>query len=186
MSLSDLLVERKSAILEQWRGCLVESYPDKTSQFLKRQKNRFANPMGHAIFHGTQGVLDELLSENREEELRKSLDEIIRVRAIQEFSVSQALAFVFRLKEVVFKVLGDALDDAELLKEYVQFESEIDRLALLAFEIYSECRDQIGQIRVDEQKRHYHKLLERVNLIFEERHQKSKGDGSSDKEGGIL
>jgi hypothetical protein len=43
----------------------------------------------------------------------------------------------------------------------------IDAAALLAFDVYSQCRQQIYDIRVKEVRNEYGRLLERANLIKE-------------------
>ena len=46
-------------------------------------------------------------------------------------------------------------------------DNRIDEIALLAFDVYSACRQKISDIRVNEVKNQVGKLLERANLISE-------------------
>ena len=48
--------------------------------------------------------------------------------------------------------------------DLVDLESRIDRVALLAFEKYTECREKLHEIRNNEIKSRALKLLERVNV----------------------
>jgi hypothetical protein len=51
--------------------------------------------------------------------------------------------------------------------ELQAFENRIDDIALLAFDIYSQCRQKIYEIRVNEVKNQLGRLLKRANLTFE-------------------
>jgi hypothetical protein len=162
MSFDDLLDAKRSAILERWFNLILESYPAETVRFLRSQKDRFANPVGHAVSTGLEGIFDELRSGGLDrDKLSPFLDRIIRIRAIQDFSPSQALAFVFLLKNVIRTELARAEVSYD---ELAGFEDRIDALALLSFDIYSQCRDKLGEIRLNDYKRATNKLLERAKL----------------------
>ena len=57
------------------------------------------------------------------------------------------------------------------LEELLTFEAEIDKLSLLAFNIYMQCREKIYELRTDEFKRRYSRIVERAFQIWE-----SKGE----------
>ena len=61
MRLNSLLADKKASILEKWFDVIIESYPPDTSNFLKTQSNRFANPIGSTISKGIEDIFDELL-----------------------------------------------------------------------------------------------------------------------------
>jgi hypothetical protein len=151
--LKDILKERRPAIVRQWLADTHATYPASSAEFLQHTKNPFANPVGNALTKGITGVFECLLAEEPPERARAYLDEIIKIRAVQDFSPSQALSFVFLLKDAVRKELGQKNGDPELLADLSGFESKIDQLALLAFDIYTDCREQIYNLRVDEVKR---------------------------------
>ncbi len=153
MKLEDLLVQRRSTIIDKWSDLVVETYPPDTAKFLKAQRDRFANPVGAAIAEGVEGLFDELVRGIDREKASAFLDNIIRIRAIQDFTPSQALCFVLLLKKVVRKVLRKELREVAILEELLGFESNIDELALLSFDIYMSCREKIYEIRVNELKR---------------------------------
>ena len=56
MKLLSLLAERKTSLTERWRQRLFESYPPETAIFLRKEKNRFDNPMGYQISEGLEGL----------------------------------------------------------------------------------------------------------------------------------
>ena len=100
-------------------------------QFLKNEKDPFSNPVVHQFSRGLGDLLAVLAEEKSVEEARTALDEIIRVLALQETAPSQALAFIFYLKQVIRDELAEELKDLTLAPEMADLESRIDGLALL-------------------------------------------------------
>jgi len=164
MKLADLLAQKKSTLVAKWLQLIFESYPPETSSFLKKEKNRFDNPVAYQISRGIKGLYDQLLKEMDADQAFSFLDEIIRVRAIQDFSPSQALAFIFLLKNVIREELARELRELPLSEEMVELESRIDGLALLAFEVYTRRREKLYEIRVNEVKNRVSGLLRRTGL----------------------
>jgi len=92
------------------------------------------------------------------------LDDLVRLRAVQDFTPAQALAFLFSLKKIIRDELREANHDAPH-EELFEFEARIDRLALSAFEIYARCREQLFEIRMNQMRRDNHVLIERFNRM---------------------
>lgn len=162
MNIDKLLAEKKSKIIKKWRNAVIKSYPEDGQGFLKREKSQFANPVGLTISTEIETLYDEIISGDNTEKISSCLDSIIRIRAVQDFKPSQAVAFVLQLKQIIKKELGnDHSDEMRIL------DNRIDEIALLAFDIYSACRQKISEIRVNEVKSQVGKLLERANLISE-------------------
>lgn len=151
--LKALLEEKQSAIIRRWLADTFATYPSGAAVFFQNTPNPFANPVGNALRKGITGIFECLLAERPLESTRVNLGEIIKIRAVQDFSPSHALAFVFLLKNAVRVELGGRIDNPELLADLAEFESRIDQVALLAFEIYIDYREQIHNLRVDEVKR---------------------------------
>ncbi len=166
MSLKKLLSDNKSSIVKAWCDLALKSYPEESQGFFKK-KDQFGNPVGHVLFEGIELAYDALLEDADIDELSKVLDSIIRIRAIQEFSPSKAISFLFGLKQVIRKDLGSKINKNGFSKEWAAFEAKIDDLALLGFDIYSRCRQQIYDIRVESVKRHTSRLLKKAGLVFE-------------------
>ena len=152
MKLLSLLSERKASLTDRWRQRLFESYPPETAIFLKKEKNRFDNPMGHQLSDGLGRILETLVQEMDREQVVAALDEVIRVRALQNFTPSQALAFIFLLKNVIREELAPELKDGQFSPELQEVESRIDGMALLGFEVYTQRREKLYEIRVTEVK----------------------------------
>jgi hypothetical protein len=170
MRLKNLLLEKKSTILERWFDVILETYPAETSRFLKTQKERFANPVGHAILEGIEGVFDETLNGINPERVSPFLDNIIRIRAVQDFTPSQAISFIFLLKSVIREELKNDPEfnsgrENGIAQELLELDSKIDELAFLSFDIYMKCREKIYELRVNELKNMTFRLLQRAKLI---------------------
>ncbi|MBW2368381.1 MAG: RsbRD N-terminal domain-containing protein [Deltaproteobacteria bacterium] len=165
MQLESLLVQKKNVIMDEWFNLLVETYPAETGQFLKRQSDPFANPVGSTTRRGLDAVFDELMTGMDHKALSAALDPIIRIRAIQNFTPSQALAFVFLLKKAVRKKIQSAVDKHNLAGDLLSFESKIDQLALFGFDIYMGCREKIYQLMEKEVKNRALRAFEQEGLI---------------------
>ena len=167
MSLSNLLAAKRSTIIKKWISRIIETYPSDTRRFFKREKDRFANPIGSIIAREIETLYDELLKGDDTQKISSSLDSIIRIRAVQDFTPSQSIAFVFQLKKLIREAVGTEATANGLLAEVQALEDRIDDTALMAFDIYSKCRQKIYDIKVNEVKRQVSRLLQRANLVSE-------------------
>jgi hypothetical protein len=165
--LKGLLSKKKSAILKRWLDLILETYPPETASFLKKHNDPFTNPVGQTILYGIEGILNELLSETESGKTSSFLEDIIRIRAIQDFSAAQAISFIFLLKKVVGEELRDEINENRLHEEMLSLDSKIDELALLSFDIFMKSREKIYELKATEVKNMTFRLLQRANLICE-------------------
>lgn len=177
MKLKNLLLDKKSAIVKKWLNEFYDSYPVGTSKFLKGQQDRFLNPVGYTFSQAIEGLFDEIiLSDSVSEKLLVLLDDIIRIKAVQSPNPSEAVFFIFLLKNVIRKELKKVIKGEQLFEEMQLIESRIDEIALLAFNIYMKCREKIYDIRVNEVKTMSFRLLKRANLISDMSDLEPEGD----------
>jgi hypothetical protein len=167
MKLEDLLAERKSAIFKQWLNVLLESYPPDAQRFFRKEKSRFANPVGQNMAGQMSDLYDRLARGDEEAALSGCLDGIIRIRAVQDFKPSQAVAFILQLKEILREALNREKAFNGMAADLAALEKRIDSTTLLAFDLYEQCRHKIYQLRVDECKRQVSGLMRRANLVCE-------------------
>ena len=113
MKLATLLEQNRETILGKWFDLIAGSYPKATSEFLAKQADRFRNPVGHAIGASIGPIYDQVVSAMNRDELLHALDGIIRIRAVQDFTPSEAVAFVFELKAVIRDVTDEQLRGSE-------------------------------------------------------------------------
>lgn len=164
MELKKFLEEKRPLILERWFQRVVEEYPSEAREFISNiKKDRFDNPLGFTIFEGLEGLFDHLL---HKKDLNGSLDTFIKLRAIQEFKPSQAVGFIFALKNIIHKELCSQ-SDRGLMEEFQVFSSEIDLLALRLFDIYMESRERLNEVKVNELRNMTAWILKKVNILKE-------------------
>lgn len=162
--LEEFLTNNKTAILERWFELTVDTYPADSRKFLNNLRDRFSNPVGASISKGMEGIYELLLKSPVAEphEFVNFLDEIIRVRAVQDFSPANAVGFVFLLKKATREALGKEMREKRVFEEVSAFEARIDDLALLSFNIYMHCRERLFEIRATEIRNRTSRILERA------------------------
>jgi hypothetical protein len=163
MVLQSLLSEKKEALAKKWFELVAQSYPSQTAEFLKNNKGQFSNPVGYSLRHGLGALLDEMAGDMSQERLRDALDSIIRIRAVQDFTPSEAVSFIFPIKDIVFQELGNQIET----KELQAFTKSIDQIALIAFDVYMGCREDLFEVRVREVEKRNFRLLQVANQLFE-------------------
>lgn len=156
--------EKQSAIVGRWREYALAAYADEASAFLRNERNRFANPVGHVLRSGTEGIYKSLLSGMDAEEICGHLDAIIKVRAIQDLSPSQAVSFVFALKRAIREELGGEVARPDMAAELAGIDAQIDQIALFAFDIYTRCREKVSELRINEVKRSVAAVMEKLGV----------------------
>lgn len=194
MKLKNLLLEKRSDILRRWFDLILETYPADTVKFLKAQKNPFANPVGQTILRGIEGLFENLLDRadsNPDVTAATFLENIIRIRAVQDFNPSQALSFVFLLKKVIREEMRGNTPSIsgpgnEVVGDLLALESKIDELALLSFDIFMECREKIYDLKSKELQNRTFRLLQRANLISDSESSSAEGGGQYLKDSKIL
>ena len=139
------LAQKRDAILEQWLGQTLASYPSQTARFLRDENDRFRNPVGHTLKVGLVTLLEEITGEMDRAKIEPALESIVRLRAVQDFTPAQATGFVFALREILNGKLAGGGPPT--------WHKRIDELALLAFNLYTKCREEIGEIKIRERRR---------------------------------
>jgi hypothetical protein len=168
MSFEALFPDKGAALAKRWMGLIVATYPDDASGFLKKEQDRFRNPVGYTIGKAIGELARGLVSGRKAEELAEALDNIVRVRAVQDFKPSQAVGFIFLLKAAVRQELGAETLNDDSFGQWQMIEAKVDELALLVFDTYEECRRQIHEIQANELRNRTMKLLQRLNVGSEE------------------
>ena len=153
MNFKTFLSQKKGKIVERWILSAMNSYPAETAQFLKNKKNRFDNPVGYSINHELNILYDKLLDGTNIEDMSCSIDNLIRLRAVQDLKPSKALGFLFYLKKIIRYEVGlEKYYESGMADKILAFESRVDEMALLALDIYMECREKVYKLRLDEIK----------------------------------
>ncbi len=173
MDLKSLLIQKKSTILNKWFETILDSYAAETAKFLRDKSKRFNNPVGATIYKGIENLLDEIIDDNSDSDrLSLFLDNIIRIRAIQDFSASQAVAFMFSVKDIIRQEVetsyaSDQVLPKRILDELRDLDAKIDSLTLMSFDIYMQCREKLYEIKANEARNMTYRLLQQARLITE-------------------
>jgi hypothetical protein len=168
MKLEDLLKQKASHIRKRWLALIIETYPADSQRFLREQKDRFANPVGTTLARAVETLYHELLHGMDSEKINASLDEIVRIRAVQDFTPARAMAFMFLLKKVLKEELRQEIkESAAACEELLALESRVDEMALRGFDLYMNCRERIYEIRAKEAKNQVSRLLQKAGLLCE-------------------
>jgi hypothetical protein len=144
--LREFITERKGDIGPRWQQLVLETYPPETFRFLRKKKDRFDNPIGHAVAEMVDGVLEGIVAGADAEVFRSALYPVVQIRAVQDFSPAQAMEE----------------DGCEVL---LTADAKVDELMRIAFDIYCACRERIYEIRTDEVKRNLFMLLKEKNVL---------------------
>jgi hypothetical protein len=164
MKIINFIKANREEILGRWRRLVLSSYSSQGASFMAGERDRFANPVGAAIDDVTSSLLEYLVEGVDENAYEESLERFIRIRAVQEYTASQAVGFIFSLKNAILESPGYALvarDESD--GEFLVF-NRIDRMALAAFDRYTACREKLYEIAMNEFKRRNHKIMERLGL----------------------
>jgi len=155
--MSEVPSQLRQTVGERWLAATIHTYHRQTAEFLVQEKDQFRNPIGHSLQVGLPVLLDELFGQMRTAIFTPALAEIIRIRAVQDFTPSQAVGFLFLLKEILRRELTGPADQLRA------FEDRIDAMARVGFDLFMECRERIYAARADEAQRRT-AVLERMCL----------------------
>jgi hypothetical protein len=150
MEMTEALASKKQEILSLWIERTFDSYA--ASGFFKKVGDPFANPVGSNITAGLTALFELLRTDADAQTFDKPLDQVVRIRAVQDLTPAQAVAPFLELKWVVRQVFSGNRNMQPLLSELDGLDYKIDRMALAAFNIYAECREQLYRNRIRELK----------------------------------
>jgi hypothetical protein len=167
MELVKQLAQKKSAIVKVWFEKVVNTYPIDTAQFLKNQKDLFANPVGQNSLQSLKDIFDLALGGFDPETARPLIDPIVRIRAIQDFKPSEAVGFMFDLKSIIRETVPVDAKNRQDLDALHALDKRIDQLSLLAFDIYMQCREKILDLKANETRARTYAAFSRAGLIKE-------------------
>jgi len=148
----------KTGVVRKWTNAIFAMYPFESTGFLRTQKDRFANPVGHATEAAAALLYDAVTGQDVEEKpLNLALAELIRIRAVQDMPPSKAIGVLFLLKPLLRELLAKlpAAEREAAAKECLEMESRVDSLALIAFDLYMEDKTAMFRGRVAEIRRRY-------------------------------
>ena len=164
--LETLLIQNRTTILKRWFDLILETYPADTVNLMRKEPNQFKNPVGATFSREIETLFKALCEEVQNGECRASLDAILKIRSVQDFSPSKAVGFIFRLKKAIEETLESEIYREQNIEAWRALQSRIDGLALRAFDVYMDCREKICEIRINQAKAEKEmalRMMERMN-----------------------
>lgn len=168
MNLLPILQQNAEEIRSQWLESVFRTYPLDTTGFMRKNVDIFANPVGTRTAEAIRVLTKALLQEGLDSEVAApAVDDMIRIRCVQDFTPTQAVGVIFLLKGIVRKILKKDLETPSIAAELLHFESKIDTLALMAFDVYTKCNALVYKARVKELKKSNAMLFRKAGLFSE-------------------
>jgi hypothetical protein len=164
MSVPERLVERRAEVLARWRNLVLGS-GDPAAPRLPLAADPFHAPVPAAVTRATEAIVDLLAGAGGLERASASLDELVRIRAVQDLEASDAVSFILDLRRVLRDVLGGALDREPAARDAL--DARIDALTLQAFDSFVTWRERVYQLRAREAVASSYLLLRRARLMEE-------------------
>jgi hypothetical protein len=168
MDLQKFLTENRQKLVEKWIVSVIATYPADSVKFFKNTKDPFANPVGSTIKRSLDLLFTEVIKQKMDPAaVNEAMDPIVRLRAVQEFTPSQAISFIFTIKQLLRKELAKQLQE-ESVEQFLKAVSfNTDEMILIAFDIYGMCREKIYLLRINQAKNSLNKLLIKKEIICE-------------------
>ena len=159
LSLSESLAKQRENLVKKWFDGILQAYPESTTRFLAQEKDPFQNPVGSALKASLTALFDGLIQTKEWASMSSVLNDIMKVRAVQDFTAGQAVSFPFLLKKILRKECP--ADLSRCPDAFAGLEARIDDMALLAFDLYMQCRERVYEIKHNEARRSMF-MLERI------------------------
>ena len=154
MASEDILSVRREQAIQKWTDEVFSLYPFETTGFIRTKKDQFANPVGFATREAAALLFDAIRGADVDmEAVHSALGNLVRIRAVQDMRPDQAVGVLFLFKPILRELfLVDMLAEGRL-DGYLEMESRLDSLALVAFNMYIGDRERVYAERVAEQRR---------------------------------
>jgi hypothetical protein len=164
-ALEQVLISKKGAIIEAWHHAVMATYAAEARAFLTSEKDPFCNPVGH-VLHRTGDALFEIAMTGVERErAEEDLADIVRIRAVQDFSPSQALSFVDAMRQAIRHEVLPVVAEEAGFRHLLRIESRLHEAMLVAVDLYVACKKRIDDIRVKEAQAEKERLLKLIRAM---------------------
>lgn len=151
MDTLEIFRKYKKTVVDGWAQAVFATYPLDTTGFSRIGNDPFTNPAAHMTRQAAAALFDALAGEETDQDtVRKAVERFVRLRAVQKFGPAEGLAVFYLLKPLLRQSILPEMEKAGLLGEYLEAESRLDTLALMAFDIYVQAREALAEARIRE------------------------------------
>jgi hypothetical protein len=150
MDFNTFLQENNVVILDRWIDRVLATYAPESKRIFKRFDDQFANPVGYHVAQRLKDFYRAFCEEEDPAAGAAALEQLIRIRAVQDFTPAQAVSFIFELKPIVAEEYCKAGSfEPEI---WLGFAQRVDTVALMVFDMYLANRERLYQVRIAELK----------------------------------
>ena len=152
---------RSSEVASAGRGDICAE----AGAFLTSEKDPFCNPVGHVLDWTGDALFEIAMTGVERERVEEELRDIVRIRAVQDFSPSEALSFVDAMRQAIrHEALPVVVEEAGF-RHLLCIESRLDEAMLVAVDLYVACKKRIEEIRVREARAEKERLLKLMRAM---------------------
>lgn len=145
MTLTTVSAGKRDLFVQEWLACTLRTYPDHTGRFLRAERDPFRNPVGHTLGVAIGELAAELFGDFDRTRVLASLDAIVRIRAVQDFTPADAVGFVPLARQAA-RAVADTSDPGPGPGSLDLIDARIDEMARMAADLYARCGDEIHAI----------------------------------------
>ena len=167
MRLKKFLTDHKKEITERWFEIIIQTYPAESFKFFSESTKKFSNPVGYTIHEEISSIYEDMVNLSCTEHTEKSLENIIKIRAVQEFTPTEAVSFIFRVKGIVRESAAELIPNSISIKEINNLDDFCDELACKAFDLYMSAREKLYEIKANEVRKRTQKIIDRLNRKYD-------------------
>ena len=170
MDVTEYCSGMREKLVELWIGRFFTAYPIDSTGFVRTRRDRFANPVGETTRLSAATLFDAVIGKDADADaVKTALRDLILIRAVQDMAPSQATGAIIALKDILrSEVLPACLlpenAGAGTLKNYLEAESRIDTLFLMALDMYAEAREKVYRARIEDIKQSQAQLTRLATL----------------------
>lgn len=160
MTTLELFRAQRAAVTEKWVNQVFGSYPLDTHGFLRTKQDPFCNPVGEITTTVANYLYDAIAGENiLQDRLHDALERFVRLRAVQDFAPSVGLGVLYVFKSLIREAVLPQCTTKEMLADYLEAESRLDTLGLIAFDMYISAHKAIAEQRITEIRNQHAQLV---------------------------
>jgi len=156
MDLAEGFRNHREKITNKWVEYTLSTYI--SSGFFVKERDKFANPVGGNIREALGRLLPLLIEGAARDKLLPPLEQMMSIRSVQEFTPSQAIAPLNAVKHITREVFAADKERRQLVHELYDFDFAVDLAVLAAFDVYTQYRERLYQVRIKEIKSGNHIL----------------------------
>lgn len=147
----EILRKYKKEASSRWVEAVFSTYPLETTGFLRTKNDPFTNPVAHMTREAAYSLFDAMIGEDTgPAEVKGALERFVKLRAVQKFTPGQSMAVFYLMKPILRELALAEMVAKGQLDAYLEAESRLDTLALLAFDIYMGARETLAESRIRE------------------------------------